>query len=162
MATYKSGDIVGKWETGHMESPNIFQPAKWVAETYTWRVRYVPSLNIWLLTASSSLPSAWNNHEVVQSMTNFNEIREHLYPEFLASNLAELLADNADLSAINLKHLEQLSDGDTQDNSTVLDSSTVKKPTTTNTPPPQSFNMTYVWVLVGLVLLVLVIKKFKK
>ncbi|WP_080056709.1 hypothetical protein [Spirosoma aerolatum] len=155
---YKSGDIVGTWVTGHFEG-GPFNP-QFVAETYTWRVRYVAKYDVWILTASTSLGS-WGGHEIVQSATNLNQWKEHLDPNFLSSNYVNLLATNSVLSKMNLSNEQQLGDNYTSDNSTPMpDPGTgTNNLTTTNTGNGGSggagFQINTTYILIGAIVIVI-------
>ncbi|OJW76291.1 hypothetical protein [Spirosoma sp. 48-14] len=159
---YKSGDVVGVWQTGHYEG-SIFG-REFVAETYTWRVRYIADYDVWILTATTSLPN-WNGHEVVQSATYLNQWKDHFNADFATSNYVNLLADNKILSKMNLSNEQQLGDNYTRDNSTPMPDpgpNGLVKQNTTPTPTPigSQFNTTY--ILIGAIVIVIALIMAKR
>ncbi|QHV94012.1 hypothetical protein [Spirosoma endbachense] len=156
--TYKSGDIVGTRNTRYRVGDGIIPGlGHWVDETYVWRLRYLSDVNLWVLTIKSSLPTAWDGKERLQSATDINQYT--LDPEFLASDFVQkkILADNAALENVHLQQSMALSDSQVQDNTTTL---TVTNSTKPKDPDPKPrVNTTYLLILAALVLLILVVKR---
>lgn len=163
MATYKSGDIVGTREGGYFENHTFSNPT-WVPETLTWRLRYLETKKLWILTVKSSIPTAWDGKERIQSATDLGLYT--LNPDFLASDWVKpgVLADNAALQRVGLNQSEPLGDNYIQDNSSTTDPTTlVKTNTTTDQQAPQGFQFNTTYLLMGgiVVVLALILAKRK-
>ncbi|GAB4017721.1 hypothetical protein GCM10028808_49960 [Spirosoma migulaei] len=91
---YKSGDVVGMRNTGTG------------LEVLTWRIRYLPTLELLILTVQSSLLDAWEGRERIQSKTDIGVYT--LDPDFLNSEYVQFLADNAALNAKGLNQSDYL------------------------------------------------------
>lgn len=154
MATYKSGDVVG--------TRNIVSALQ--QEVYTWRLRYIKELNIWVLTVQSNLPTAWEGRERIQSATDLNQYS--LYPEFKVSDWVNVIADNATLARVGLSQSEPLSDKFVQDSTTTADPAlitTIQANLTTigngSIPPPAAtgFKLTSTHLVIAAIVIVLIL-----